>query len=177
MSIALLEETTATAASDEPTSGWFKSISFWLCLLIAAVLFGAVSLAPRVRDFIRLDHAVRQNQWELVRIEDRIEQLEGIARSLRDDTEFVSRLAQADLRAQEPNVQQIPVDEHLVLRPTTGDGGPPPPAMSLPIYLPILDTLADNRDVGNALLAVAAASVIFAFTYFQDATTDGDPTP
>lgn len=170
MSTALLDETTTTVASDEPTSGWFKSISFWLCLLVSAVLFGAVSLAPRVRDLIRLDHAVRQNQWELVRIEDRIEQMEQIGRALRDDSEFVSRLAQADLRAQEPNVQQIPVDEHLVLRPTSDSGTPTTPAVAMPIYLPILDTLSDNRDVGNALLAVAAVLVIFAFTYFQVST-------
>jgi hypothetical protein len=165
----------AAPLAPDSSLSWLKSLSFWLCLLVSATLFGAVSLAPRVRDTIRLDHAYRQNQWELVRTEDQIQQMQRIALALRNDAEFLQRLAEADLHAQQPDVQQIPVDHHLVLRPTPDSERVATPSASLPIYLPILDLLSDNRDVGNALLAISAALVIFAFTYFQEYTSDTEP--
>lgn len=165
---------TAPVSNDSRLS-WLKSLSFWLCLLASAGLFGAVSLAPRVRDTIKLDHAYRQNQWELVRTEDGIQQMRRIAEALRDDTEFLQRLAEADLNDQKPDVQQIPVDHHLVLRRTPDSERVATPSASLPVYLPILDLLSDNRDVGNALLAISAAIVIFAFTYFQEYSSDTEP--
>ena len=165
----------APPLAPDSSLSWLKSLSFWLCLLVSAVLFGAVSLAPRVRDTIQLDHAYRQNQWELVRTEDQIQQMQRIATALRGDAEFLQRLAEADLHAQPPDVQQIPVDHDLVLRPISDSERVVTPHVPLPIYLPILDLLSDSRDVGNALLAVSAAIVIFAFTYFQEHVSEIEP--
>lgn len=156
-------------------SGGIMSVAFWLCLAIAAGLYGIVALAPRYLAYLHLHRQFHENQLQLVALERQARHLEQVTAALQNDPAFARELARMDFRTGNPDEQNIPVDRALALaiRPAAPDLDVRPP--QLPWFAPLLELLAQSRRVTDMLLGLSAGLVIFAFTFLQDRTTATRP--
>lgn len=145
------------------------SLIFWLCLLVAAILFGLVSLAPKYSVYLQLRSKFDVNQRKLVALEAQTEELSRVVHALENDKEFVAELTRMEFDAVGPGEEVIPVDDELRLNankmPSTADD----PAPIHEWYEPYVTYLASNGTVRMSLLATAAVLVIISFTLLPPA--------
>ena len=146
------------------------SLAFWLCLLLAAVVYASVALAPKLLGYVKLNDEYRKNRTELVALEQRVSHLERVKDALENDPEFAAELARIDFDASRPGDERIAVEPLLSLEavPTTArpsaaafDGHPA-------WYAPLLGVLAGNRTVRMSFLAIAAVVTLGAFTFLHE---------
>lgn len=156
-------ESTASAVADEGARGWIFSLAFWICLLFAAVLYGAIALSPKLLAYLTLKQEYDTNQMQLVGLQKQIAQTHKVIEALQNDPGFAREMARIDFDAVKSDEERIPVESNLAkkVRPGVPDMTVPPP--DLPWYTPLLRVLAYSRTVGNALLAIAAGTIIYAF--------------
>lgn len=154
--------------------GTLVSLAFWLCLIGASGLFAGVTLSPKLLARQALAERYRDQQLRLLRIEQQVEQLDRVVVALERDPHFAAEIARLEFDVARPGEEIIPVEQGLTLR-TAAD----PPmsgistAVEAPSWQPSLARLATDRRLRWQLLAVAAAMVVLAFTFLQDA---GSPT-
>ena len=155
-------------AGDEPKFAWVISLAFWLCLLLAASCFAAVSLAPKLLDVVTADSEYRQNQSRLVGLEQRVSYLEKVRDALKNDPAFAAELARIDFDVVRPDDERIAVDPAMSL------GAAPSRSSSINlgqprlVYVPLLELLAEDQAVRSALLVFAAFVTLAAFTYLHE---------
>lgn len=157
--------------------GGLSSLAFWLCLFFAAGLYSVVALSSKLCMHSALDAEHEANQWRLVALEHQIGRLRQVIAAQHDDPAFVREQAQSDFALSRPDEQRIPVESHLTLH--IGPGQPEVAArtVSFPAYLPVIRSIARSREIGDAMLASAAALVIGAFSLLparRSAETTGD---
>jgi cell division protein FtsB len=157
-------KSTADPDSREPRQGWLVSLAFWLCLFMAAALYGVVTLSPKVLAFLVLDRQYRTNQWRLVSQEKQVARLQRVIEAQTNDPAFMREQARSDFDVANSDEQRIPVQSHLRLNIETGTAGPPVTNADLPRYAALLEFVARSHAVGNALLGSAAILVLYAFT-------------
>lgn len=172
---------TVGATRPETLSGMVISLLFWLCVLVAAALFAAVGLSPKLIEQLRLRDEFAANQFRLVQVEQQNEQLEQVVNAIRQDKEFAAEMTRIEFDAVRRDEEIIPVESELRLSPR--DIGIPhvPAVMPRAWYRPLLVPIAENDSLRRNLLTAAAALVVVSFTWFQPtaserATASGDVT-
>lgn len=149
-----------------PPSSWAVSLLFWLSLTVAATLYAAVALAPKLAEWIRVRQQYAQNAARLVELEEHVDYLERVATALESDPEFARRLAQASLPDARSQQQMIPVARELLF----GAGGSrrPDGQVIQPVLAEAVQHLASHRAHRRILLIVAATLVLIGFTLLND---------
>jgi hypothetical protein len=161
----------------ESLRAWIVSPAFWLCLVLAAVLYATVALAPKLLTHLLLKHEYYAHQVRLVTLERKAQYLGKVVHALEHDPDFAAELARIDFAAARPGDERIPVDPSLSLEARTE------PALStsaakLPWYTPLVRRLATERRLRTATLAFAALLLVAAFTFLNETPcrpADGAP--
>ena len=167
--------------------GWIVSIAFWCCLLAAAGLYAAVSLAPRWLAYERLHAEHNAAQARLIALEQEVEDLARISAALSSEPAYAAELARIDFRAALPSAESIPVEPTLQLRRTpgsadvppgadrattrAGDGRPPWDAGS-DWSTRCVEPFATNVRVRRGTLTAAAVLAVFAFAFLHEGHAD-----
>lgn len=158
--------------------GVLISLCFWLTLLVATALYGAVVLAPKLVSTRSLSRHVEQQQLNLLALERKTEQLEQVVIALDQDPEFASEIARLELSIQRPGEEVLPVETGLQLAPMS------PALPELPATpaaeswgQPALLRIAADDQLRQMLLGVAAGLVILAFTFLQERSPEDDSGP
>src|SRR5436190_77972 len=149
----------STSVARDPWQGWLTSLAFWACLFMAAALYAAVALAPKLLAYLALEREFEANQWRLIALDRQVSHLEKVIEAQTHDPAFVREQARSAFDMTSPDEQRIPVDSHLRLSIEAAPAAANSPARSLPWYSPLLAAVARSRDAGSALLGVAAALV------------------
>lgn len=157
-----------TTGVDESGEGWGISLLFWVCLLVAAGLFAAVALAPRLLTYLELRAEYESNQQQLVSLEQQVDSLRRVVAAFENEPEFTAELARIDFDASRPGDERIAVDRRLSL-----DAGPRParPVKSSASFdwpRRPLSVIAHETIVRRTALVFAALLTIVAFTFFQE---------
>lgn len=140
------------------------SLIFWLCLLVAAGLFGLVSLAPKFSVYLHLRSQFDNNQRKLVALEEQAEQLGRVVHAIQNDPDFVAELTRIEFDAIGPDEEVIPVDGELQFDAAKVQTAVPEQIVRPEWYEPYVLYLASNGNIRVALLGAAAVLVIFSFT-------------
>lgn len=163
--------------ADEPQTspasrigGLAISLAFWTGLIIAAVLFAAVNLSPRLAAILKLREEHYANQLRLVSLEKQARQLERVVQALEHDPAFAAEMARLEFDALRPGEEVIAVDRTLALDARHAATAEPPRGATQAWYLPAVEILATSRELRNTLLLAAAVLTIVAFTWLQEST-------
>lgn len=154
-------------AADGPR-GWLVALLFWLCLILAAAMYAAVSLSPKLLAWIELRDEHYAHQVRLVEVERQVSYLGRVVDALENDPEFAAQLARVDFDAARPGDERITVDPSLSL---DAHSETPPRSLSPRSHswsVPLLRQFTDRPDLRRALLTIAAALCVFAFTFLQE---------
>lgn len=146
---------------------WVVSLLFWCSLLISAVMYGSVSLSPKLAEWIRTRQQYSQNALRLAELEDDIDYLERVSAALQSDPEFSRRLAQAAGPAQLPGHEFVPVTDDLALgaQPAADrtEAHEADPAFSDAVFY-----LASHQKHRQWLLISSGLLTLFGFTFLND---------
>ncbi|RPI80732.1 MAG: hypothetical protein EHM42_11715 [Planctomycetaceae bacterium] len=153
-------------------AGGLASVAFWTSLFIAAGLYAAVVLAPKLIHHAELSRAHRANQWRLVELQRQIEYLKRVIDAHEFDPAFARERARSEFELRPVDEEQIPVPPHLKLQ--IGHREPETAQRTVreasgPWYLPWLKQIVSRPIVGSALLAGAAVITVLAFTFLNPA--------
>ena len=145
---------------------FFMSVAFWFTLLTAALMYAAVSLSPKLADWMNVRQQHAANAMRLQEMEDEADYLERVASALKNDPEFAQRLVQA---TQSGNAQHnaLPVSDPA----TFGGTNAAAPALNplvRPAVAEIVVHLATHRRHRTYLISSAAGLTILAFTLMND---------
>ncbi len=165
------QEASAVAASAEPPHPrtlWPVSICFWLTLLLAAVVYGSVFLAPKLAVWNRLRFEHEQNAARLVELDNEVEYLERVEDTLRTDPDFLRRLSENSHLINDGEL--IPVSGNLLFGVDDEEQKTETAANAPPLQW-LIERLAADRSLRSGLLAFTAALVVLAFTFLNDAGT------
>ncbi len=154
----------------ETVSGMAISLLFWFSLMMAAVLFAAVVLSPKLVELARLRDEFNSNQLRLVQIEQQNEQLQRVVNAIRQDKDFAAEMTRVEFDAVLRDEEIIPVDSGLRLSPRDLAIPHSPAAIPRVWYRPLLIPFAEQDSLRMSLLGTAAALVVISFTWFQPAT-------
>ena len=161
--------TTSDGSQPETVSGMAISLAFWLCLLVAAILFAAVSLAPKYAIYLQLRSQFDANQMRLVANEQQAEQLQRVIDAIRNDKDFAAELTRIEFDAVRPDEEVIPVELALKLDARAVDKPIKSSEAAHVWYEPIVKYLASERPLRTGILATTALLVIVAFSMLQPA--------
>ncbi len=175
------EETLSPQAVDTQnahgSASWVVSLLFWLSLMVAAVLYAAVALSPKLAEWIRVREQFSQNAVRLVRLEENVDYLERVATALESDPEFARRLAQASMPGVSSRLEIVPVTRELLFggvsdRKSAADAEESQPSPRIQVVRPAFAEavfhLASHERHRRWLLFAAAAITLFGFTFLND---------
>jgi cell division protein FtsB len=159
----------------ETAYGMAISLLFWFCLLLAALFFAAVSLAPKLLDSLQLRSQFDRNQRQLVAMERQTEQLQRVIEAIQTDADFSAELTRSEFDAVLPGEEVIPVEMDLKLDLRSLETPALPPIQAVQEWFePIVLRLASDTRLRNGFLGAAILLVIVSFTAFAPARTE-DP--
>lgn len=161
---------TATAAQ-----GWATSLLFWLCLVLAATMYGGVALAPKLLSWLTLKQEHYTHQVRLVQLERKVKYLGRVVDAMENDAEFAAQLARVDFDAARPGDERIAVDSNLSLDARDRPAAAPVLPRTASLLVPLLRQVTDRPELRRALLTIAAALILFAFTFLQEPTIEVAP--
>lgn len=145
---------------------WLVSLMFWTCLSLAALLYAAVALSPKLAEWIRVRRQYSQNAVRLVQLEDQIDYLERVTAALKTDPQFARRLAEASLPDRRSGRQLVPVTRELLF------GGVEAKPDSVQVIRPALADavvyLASNGRHRQLTILSAALLTVLSFTFLND---------
>ena len=160
---------TLTESRPDTISGMAISFAFWLCLLVAAVLFALVSLSPKYSVYLKLRAQFDSNQVRLVALELQAEHLQRVINAIRTDKDFAAEMTRIEFDAVRQDEEVIPVEIALKLD-TRSAGTHVPEAIPFRAwYAPIVNYFASETRLRMCLLGFATALVIVSFTLLQPA--------
>jgi hypothetical protein len=147
------------------------ALAFWCCLAVAAALFAAVELSPKLRTYRELRHEYDALETKLTVEERQVQHLESVADALRNDPEFAAELARVDFGTDESE-ERIPVDPKLNLEDGSrfDNAAGQRVAKTDPLGIlqtPLLDKLCDSRLLRRSLLAAAVLLLLVGFVLFS----------
>lgn len=143
------------------------SLLFWVSLLVATLLFAAVSLSPKLLERSRLRDDYDTTQFHLVQVEQQNEQLQRVVDAIRQDQEFAAEMTRIEFDAVRHDEEIIPVDSDLRLAPRDLASVRTPAVIPRIWYRPLLVPFVENDSLRRSLLGTAAVLVIVSFTWFQ----------
>lgn len=155
----------------ETQGSWTISVLFWLALLAAVSVYALVALSPKLLTYLELRQEHQAHQVQLVRVEHQIDDLREIAVSLKQDPDFVRKLANVEFGAARPDEEHIPVDEPLQISIRDNDPVFEPSAESQTWLRSAIRPFATHRQLRGTTLLFAAGMLIFAFTFLQPGAT------
>jgi cell division protein FtsB len=159
----------------ETAFGMAISLLFWFCLLLAALFFAAVSLAPKLLDSLQLRSQFDRNQRQLVAMERQTEQLQRVIEAIQTDADFSAELTRIEFDAVLPGEEVIPVEMDLKLDLRSLETPALPPVQAVQEWFePIVLRLASDTRLRNGFLGAAILLVIVSFTACAPAGTE-DP--
>jgi len=162
----------------ETAFGMAVSLLFWFCLLLAALLFAAVSLAPKLLDSLQLRSQFDQNQRQLVAMERQTEQLQRVIEAIQTDADFSAELTRIEFDAVLPGEEVIPVEMDLKLDLRSLETPALPPIQAVKEWFePIVLRLASDTRLRNGFLGAAILLVIVSFTACAPARNEDPCTP
>lgn len=153
---------------EESGLGWAISLTFWIFLFVAALLFAAVVLSPRYLSYLKLKNEYLSNQVQLVTLENQVDYLREIAHSLEHDPEFRSEVARVDFDAVRPGEERIAVEPDLALDVPQWNPRNKIPVSNRAWYEPMLGVLSENQKVRSSILLSAAVIVVLSFTFLHE---------
>ena len=155
--------------SPDTISGLVISLLFWLCMIVSGVLFGVVSLSPKLLVYLQLRSQFDMNQRKLVALENQADQLQRVIDAMQHDKEFAAELTRIEFDAARPDEEVIPVDFPLK-REARAVETPLPEIMTEHVwYEPVVKHLASDSKLRTSLLGAAAMLVVASFTLLQPA--------
>lgn len=163
--------------AESSTGSLIVSLSFWCSLMAASLMYAAVSLSPRLEEWLAARDQYASNAHRLHVLENEVDYLERVVDAMKKDPEFARRMSE------QIQLSPSPVSESG-LEPTTvaaPDGTLPASVVSQTIEQPrlpsaalpkelrkwILD-LATNSELRTWLLAFAAGLTLLAFTLLNE---------
>ena len=155
--------------SPDTISGLVISLLFWLCMIVAAVLFGVVSLSPKLLVYLHLRSQFDMNQRKLVALENQADQLQRVIDAMQHDKEFAAELIRIEFDAARPDEEVIPVDFPLKRDARVVETPLPEITSENPWYEPVVKNLASDSKLRTSLLGAAAMLVVASFTLLQPA--------
>lgn len=168
----MLVNSTATVPEQpqpETLAGFAVSLAFWCCLMLSAVLFGAVALSPKVQVYMQLREQFESNQLQLVGLEKQAGRLQKVVDAIRGDKQFASEMTRIELDAVQPDEEVLPVDADLKLDAgTTGAEGQSHELHAV-WYAPFIRALVVDQRLRITVLSAAALLVVVSFTVLQPA--------
>jgi hypothetical protein len=170
--VELIESTEPTTAEPvqvpQSVGSFFLSVSFWLTLTVAGIMYAAVSLSPKLAAWINVRQQYVTNATRLTQLEDEVDYLERVAEALKTDPEFAKRMIRAN---QSPGTQEsefIPVSKGLLF------GGAETkqykvPEVVRPAFAKVVFHLASHEQHRTWLLVGSAGLTLLAFALLNDA--------
>ena len=137
-------------------------------MLVAAGLYAAVALSPKLVVYLHLRDEHYQTQVELVTMEHRVLYLKKVMHALEHDPEFAAEQARVELGAERPGDERIAVDESLYFTPDAQFDPSLFKKSILPWYTSLLEVFATDRKKRQGLLIAAVFLSLFAFTFLQE---------
>jgi len=161
--------TTTPGADDQDitTLQWVVSLLFWCQLLIAAVLYGAVSLSPKLAVHVELRNDYLKTQSQLVYLQQQVTELQKVTDSLTNDPRLLQELVRVELNADRPGEERMPVRRDLALQSRITQKRSHAPDVTRAWYVPLLSAFAGNQRLRHASLLAAASLVLIAFAFFH----------
>ncbi len=144
------------------------SIGFWLSLLMAACLYAAVALTPKLAGWINARQQYLENSARLSQLEDEVDYLERVAAALKNDPEFARRLVRANQNSGLEQTEFLPVSRDLLFGGSP-QAEPTVPQVVQPAVARVIFHLASDQTHRNWLLIAAAGITISAFTLLNEA--------
>jgi len=154
---------------DSPPAGtpfsakWAVSLLFWSMLLIAALMYGLVALAPRLFAWIENRHDFITNAHQLQALETEIDYLERVRDALESDPDFVRRLANASIDEDISETEIIPVSGTLIFG-SEDQLQDRMPVVEAPVGTWLVQRFASDRQLRHGVMMSASLLVVFAFT-------------
>lgn len=170
--VELIESTEPTTAEPaqvpQSVGSFFMSVSFWLTLTVAGVMYAAVALSPKLAAWINVRQQYVTNATRLTQLEDEVDYLERVAEALKTDPEFAKRLIRANQNPGAQETEFIPVSKGLLF------GGAETkeytvPEVVRPAFADVVFHLASHEQHRTWLLAGSAGLTLLAFTLLNDA--------
>lgn len=163
--------------AESSTGSLLVSLSFWCSLMAASLMYAAVSLSPRLEEWLTARDQYASNAHRLHVLENEVDYLERVVDAMKKDPEFARRMSE------QIQLSPSPVSESA-FEPTTvaaPNGSLPPsasvssmeqprlPSAALPGELRkwILD-LATSSELRRWLLSMAAGLTLLAFTLLNE---------
>ncbi len=144
------------------------SVCFWLALLASALMYAAVSVSPKLADWITVRQQYLSNAVRLKELEDEVDYLERVSAALKSDSEFAKRLVRANQGSGSGDSEFVPVSQDLLF----GGGAKVKrevPQVVQPVMANLVFHLASNQTHRNWLLMAATGLTMTAFTLLNDA--------
>lgn len=159
---------------DSPPTGrsWegvILSIGFWACAGCAAVLFGAVSLAPRVVERARLERDYFARQSELVDLQGEVQHLERLVQQL--ERAGAGALQEGADRRPREGVDRgvsLPLSDELKHDPRHAPVESAGVPYSDPWYVSILAGVAASRERQRDWSLLAGGLLLFGFVFLHE---------
>lgn len=142
---------------------WAVSLAFWITLLVAALMYGTVALAPRLYAWMQVRHEFMTNAHQLQALESEVDYLERVDHALETDPAFVRRMASTAIGADADQTEVIPVSGSLVFG-SSDQLQSRLPDVEQPWAADLVQRLAADRQLRTLLLTTACVMVVFAFT-------------
>ncbi len=146
---------------------WVVSLLFWTQLLIAAVLYASVALAPKVNTLLDLSADSQSLKSQLVDLEHQVTDMKKVTEALEHDPRVLEELARLNLDVTRPGEESIPVGSELMLQNEMTRARTLPQEFERAWYVSVIETFARNQRLRNALLFAAAVLVLISFTFFH----------
>ena len=169
-----------TSHSGTTHQGWIVSLAFWFCLFLSAAMYAVVVLAPKWHTSQKLNSEHRNNQIQLVSLEQDVKRLGRIVTALENDTEFTAELARVDFGAVRPGDERLSVDEDLRMNVHFLQQLTPPRFTRQAGSSELVRLFSQHRRLRHFTLAVAGLLSLFAFCFLLEprqpgSTPEDDP--
>ncbi len=163
--------------AESSTGSLIVSLSFWCSLMAASLMYAAVSLSPRLEEWLTARDQYASNAQRLHVLENEVDYLERVVDAMKKDPEFARRMSEQIQLSPSP-VSESGFEPTTVAAP---DGTLPASVVSQTIEQPrlpsaalpkelrkwILD-LATKPELRTWLLSVAAGLTLLAFTLLNE---------
>lgn len=162
--------------AESSTGSLIVSLSFWCSLMAASLMYAAVSLSPRLEEWLTARDQYAANAHRLHVLENEVDYLERVVDAMKKDPEFARRMSE-QIQLSPGAVAESAFETAAAV---AVDGSPsssvvqamtPPrlPSSALPREFRgwILD-LATNPELRTWLLATAAGLTLLAFTLLNE---------
>lgn len=153
----------------QATGSLLMSLAFWLTLVAAAGMYAAVSLSPKLVQWMMVRQQLTSNALRLQQLENEADYLERVADALKKDPEFAERLVRA---TQSPALDEVPFDASLTAASNESSEAESPDQgflMKHPDVYEGVVRLASDVRLRRGLLVSSASMTLIAFTLFNDA--------